>query len=560
MWLINTITLQLEEVTDAGLEGKSYAILSHCWEEGQEVSFQEFNHPDLEEVRQKRGFEKIRRTCERAKREDPPLQYCWVDTCCIDKKSSAELTEAINSMFKWYREATVCYAYLHDLQHGNDLKSQLPECKYFTRGWTLQELIAPREMVFFDADWVPRGTKKELLQLLCTITNIPEYVLTVGDEVHNVCIARRMSWAAHRQTRRIEDEAYCLMGIFGIHMPMIYGEGRQAFVRLQEELINDSRDRSIFAWKSSSDESYRGLLARSPREYAHCGNYSASLAAHRLTGDYQLMNGGINFHSNISIISEEGKSWHMLELECRDSNTIPSTWIGIFLHKTATSDFVRAHPQKLATIDRYDISAGDRAYPPYLQRTRFVTARSITQFDVKRIEHQYYQSLQLCLPRSAVITTISPEDLWDPANNVFLVGSISGFTGYVYFDVEDARGHRRQSCVIAVGNPVDLYSKRAEEGGSTLNLVSRNPPWAYILPRDTPSALSWDTQETTVHNHEPAALSLEHIMRSHQQAHCQTLPSGDRIEASISRTYINGQRAFQVKVEVKAKRKSRCAI
>ncbi|KXJ86819.1 hypothetical protein Micbo1qcDRAFT_108284, partial [Microdochium bolleyi] len=278
MWLIETRTLRLKFVTDARQEDRPYAILSHTWVDGEEVTFHEFQDLERAKVTRPSGYAKIAKTCEFALKEEPPLEYCWVDTCCIDKTSSAELTEAINSMFRWYKESAVCYAFLSDLEHWQGTKQEdLEKCRWFTRGWTLQELIAPRVMAFFDKQWRFRGTKRKLGTVLSNITGIPTRVLSDGEEVFGECIAKRMSWAARRQTTRAEDKAYCLLGIFGVYMPMIYGEGSQAFMRLQEELIKGNHDRSIFAWRTptvsqaaSSDDAsqYRGILAHDPAEFA----------------------------------------------------------------------------------------------------------------------------------------------------------------------------------------------------------------------------------------------------------------------------------------------------
>jgi len=122
-----------------------YAILSHTWED-EEVSLQQMNDPAT--CAQKKGFRKIQHTCALAAQNG--FDYAWVDTCCVDKRASAELSEAINSMFRWYQNATVCYVFLADLEPGADLDASLPGCRWFTRGWTLQELIAPREVLFYD--------------------------------------------------------------------------------------------------------------------------------------------------------------------------------------------------------------------------------------------------------------------------------------------------------------------------------------------------------------------------------------------------------------------------
>ncbi|OIW27820.1 hypothetical protein CONLIGDRAFT_551906, partial [Coniochaeta ligniaria NRRL 30616] len=174
------------------------------------------------------------------------LAYVWIDTICIDKSSSAELSEAINSMFKWYRNAAICYAYLSDVP-----QVRLEYSRWFTRGWTLQEMIAPQELRFYDANWDALGTKSDLLDRLCDITGVDTTALR-GGNLRFFSVARKMSWASRRQTTREEDIAYCLLGIFDISMPLLYGEGSKAFIRLQEQIIKEYDDESLFAWRSTS--------------------------------------------------------------------------------------------------------------------------------------------------------------------------------------------------------------------------------------------------------------------------------------------------------------------
>ncbi|RBA09112.1 hypothetical protein FPRO05_14352, partial [Fusarium proliferatum] len=141
MRLVNTKTIQLEFLADDNVP--DYAILSHTWEQ-EEVLFQDMGH---DSAKSKKGYAKLESCC-RAARENG-FEYIWDDTCCIDKTSSAELSEAINSMYRYYQEASICYGYLADIS----TVSEIPNSRWFTRGWTLQELIAPRSMIFFDKDW-----------------------------------------------------------------------------------------------------------------------------------------------------------------------------------------------------------------------------------------------------------------------------------------------------------------------------------------------------------------------------------------------------------------------
>ncbi|KAF2166495.1 hypothetical protein M409DRAFT_36723, partial [Zasmidium cellare ATCC 36951] len=196
-------------------------------------------------------WKKVRLSCRQALADS--IDYIWIDTCCIDKASSAELSEAINSMFRWYEKAAVCYAYMSDVlkpPDGVDGASRQPfeQSRWFTRGWTLQELIAPSKVMFYDCHWNCLGEKSALADSIYKITNIPLSILRQNQPLNDASIAMRMSWAAKRQTTRIEDEAYCLLGIFDVNMPMLYGEGSKAFSRLQYEILQSSDDQTIFAW------------------------------------------------------------------------------------------------------------------------------------------------------------------------------------------------------------------------------------------------------------------------------------------------------------------------
>jgi hypothetical protein len=251
-----------------------YAILSHSWQEGQEVTFDDLetinNVRELREV-DKNGYRKIMCCAQQAKVDE--LDYVWVDTCCIDKSSSSELQEAINSMFNWYKRAAKCYVYLSDTPAGGpilgeEIRSRLQSCRWFTRGWTLQELIAAKDVTFFDRDWEFIGSKEELVRTIAVITGIDELALSHGCDLHELSIAKRLSWAARRQTTRIEDQAYCLLGLLDINMTLIYGEGKKAFRRLQDELIKKSADGSLFLWSRRING---GILAPSPSDFFPCG-------------------------------------------------------------------------------------------------------------------------------------------------------------------------------------------------------------------------------------------------------------------------------------------------
>ncbi|KAK3360923.1 heterokaryon incompatibility protein-domain-containing protein [Lasiosphaeria ovina] len=240
MRLLNTRTLDMRDfVSDDDIP--KYAILSHTWEGDQEVSFQEWESRGTVDITHRGGFKKIEGFCDLARQDG--FEWVWVDTCCIDKKSSAELSEAINAMFRWYQNAAVCYVYLADVARTGSMGRS----RWFTRGWTLQELIAPRDVRFYSADWQLRDTKAKSCSVISSITKIDSYILEGGD-LETVSVARKMSWMSGRNTSRTEDVAYCLLGIFDINIPLIYGEGKRAFQRLQEAIMLKTHDQSLFAW------------------------------------------------------------------------------------------------------------------------------------------------------------------------------------------------------------------------------------------------------------------------------------------------------------------------
>ncbi|KAL7794228.1 hypothetical protein V8C37DRAFT_72631 [Trichoderma ceciliae] len=280
MRLINTKTLKLEEFPDSKIP--PYAILSHTWGN----NWEELTFRDVESGRIDKpgvGSIKLRGCCSQAAKDG--LGYAWIDTCCIDKTNLVELSEAINSMFRWYNRASVCYAYLSDVSDDDDPRgAKFQTSRWFRRGWTLQELLAPKHLQFYNSTWRHIGNKGTRRSIIKDITGVPPQFLLGITELHYASVAQRMSWAAQRETTRAEDLAYCLLGIFGVTMPMIYGEGGdQAFFRLQEQIMKTTRDDSILAWGLVSNEINEpsmsgpgqviggGVLAAAPSSFANSG-------------------------------------------------------------------------------------------------------------------------------------------------------------------------------------------------------------------------------------------------------------------------------------------------
>lgn len=218
----------------------AYAILSHTWGK-EEVTYQDMEaNADVSKTISKAGWEKIQFCAKQAAADG--LQYFWIDTCCIDKTNPFELSAAINSMFRWYQNAARCYVYLSDVSKPAGTNSEkvwknaFKTSRWFTRGWTLQELIAPRLVDFFSSEGERLGSKLLLGSEIHEITGIAMNALR-GDALANFSIQERRSWAERRTTTIEEDAAYCLLGIFDVSMALLYGERRdQAFRRLEEEI------------------------------------------------------------------------------------------------------------------------------------------------------------------------------------------------------------------------------------------------------------------------------------------------------------------------------------
>jgi hypothetical protein len=306
MRLLHTSTLSLTEFLPGNIP--KYAILSHRWGSPEdEILFHDIGQ---EHASSKAAYGKVLNACHHAKSDG--YEYIWIDTCSIDKSSSAELSEAINSMFQFYAESEVCYAFLSDINidslpkhataesepdetlwQSTEFQKAFSSSSWFTRGWTLQELIAPKNVRFFDSKWKCLGTKVELVNLIFSITGIGVGYLLGWLPIATASIAHRMSWVATRITTRTEDIAYCMLGIFSVNMPLLYGEGIQAFLRLQEELLKSSSDHSLFAWHSEetfSKASPLGLLALDPRYFLNSGSIFPCVTSDE---PYTLMNRGI---------------------------------------------------------------------------------------------------------------------------------------------------------------------------------------------------------------------------------------------------------------------------
>ncbi|OAQ59800.1 ankyrin repeat-containing protein [Pochonia chlamydosporia 170] len=352
MRLINIRTLSLEEFITTP---PPYVALSHTWE-NEELTLQEFIRPNS---KLRAGRKKVLDFCRTIKTQQsvPSVDYAWVDTCCIDKTSSSELSEALNSMFSWYWESDCCYAFLSDVTYDPTSKcvdKGFEESRWFTRGFTLQELLAPKELKFFDKHWRYIGCKASLVDRISTATNIPQDVL-LERNLHSTSLAQKMSWASKRKTTRPEDTAYCLLGIFNVNMPLLYGEGSKAFIRLQEEILKQSDDQTIFAWDASKLVSSRfndvGALAQSPEFFEQSANISALPLP--IGGKLSISNKGVD----IELPLKRGESeWECIAiLSCLFDGDLGSR-VGIPLRRNSTDNLLYTRYPSLA-LERVFVSS-----------------------------------------------------------------------------------------------------------------------------------------------------------------------------------------------------------
>lgn len=337
MRLVNTQTFELEEYFT---NVPTYAILSHTWGD-EEVTFQDWQQR-REAAKEKKGFAKIENACNRA-REDGH-RYLWCDTNCIDKTSSAELSEAINSMFRWYAGSAVCYAFLVDVPSGpqQEQDESFRASRWFTRGWTLQELLAPMHLLFFTQDWTLIGDRLSLSEQISSITMIAVQHMTITGHIRLASISERISWLSRRETTRIEDMAYCMLGIFDINMPLLYGEGTKAFIRLQEEIMRVSNDQTIFCWTwdtNCMEPGWASMLAPSPRLFRDSAKYSASLSKSRNL-PYSMTNSGLSINLPLLKYSTRPAQWlGILEVRCKESTQRVSIPL---IENVARSQFYRS--------------------------------------------------------------------------------------------------------------------------------------------------------------------------------------------------------------------------
>ncbi|KAI0515468.1 HET-domain-containing protein [Xylaria bambusicola] len=419
MWLINVKTRLLEEFIGLGIP--EYAILSHTWEMDQEVTFQEFSREPRSNA--KKGYWKIDQTCQQAIQDG--LAYVWADTCCIDKSSSAELSEAINSMFRWYQRASVCYVYLSDLLRAiGPEDASLEYCRWFQRSWTLQELIAPRNIKFYSCNWDFCFNKPQASVWLSRIANINLEVLQHEKSLTTVCVAQKMSWARSRKATRVEDIAYSLLGIFDINMPLLYGEGDKAFMRLQYEIIRSTPDLSILAWSNDPKSGYEyaapsecdrtlfsTVLASSPESFRGCHNYR-DLQNHS-TPDFSVSNRGIQIRAKFGLTLSNNSAQEVLPV-CQFE-----IWtLAIKVRNVGAGCYVRQDPMELVSVVPWQMSHRFMSTPFLLTQPVWKDSWDTT-FGWEPILSSRHCGLQVVLDSSMEISRRWPWTKWDEVDRLF---------------------------------------------------------------------------------------------------------------------------------------------
>lgn len=308
-------------------------------------------------------------------------------------------------MWKWYAGAAICVAYLTDVsaniptsgpsQISGPLRQSILASEWFKRGWTLQELLAPRQIIFCNVEWSVLGLKKDIASfwnfnndlpsIISEASGIPPWYLLDGEDAMSgqshwkrhgqsgserfrvASIAQRMSWASKRQTTKTEDTAYCLFGLFEVNLPLLYGEGPRAFRRLQEELVRQSNDESIFAWSLPVPEPLdSGIFASDPSFFEKSGYIHNCVLVSRVP--YAITNRGVEFSAPLLQVSRDT---YLLQLNCVSIGNIsnqygvssmgpqyPASGCTIVLRRMEDGSFVRRHIR----LSDLDVGSNDGGY------------------------------------------------------------------------------------------------------------------------------------------------------------------------------------------------------
>jgi hypothetical protein len=421
MWLLNVDTFETREFF--GEETPEYAFLSHTWDSPEdEVTTDDLRGGKFrEDVHKKHGFRKLDFAMKQARRDG--LQWLWADTCCIDRANGADMTEAANALWGWLANSKACYAYLSDAPSVNDPASKaFMNARWFTRSWTLVELLAPPNLTFYTEDWTQVGVGSlrmdlGILEATHHITKIPREAL-MGHPITEFCIAQRLSWAALRRCRRVEDQAYSLFGLFDVNLPILYGEGKKAFIRRQEHLhMQLPHDHSIFAWTvpitSPRCLNISGIFAESPEDFANSGNIrpfidepgymQARMSAKGLMTK-MLVRGEIQFRDSLKIYwKNKYCEARILALNCGDE-----TGQRVVLPVLQSSD----ESSWYYHVDRQDLRLSSAASTTYHHHEKF--PQLFCRINVPKFEMRARQQGEAWRKPNKVLLrqTLSMEDQW----------------------------------------------------------------------------------------------------------------------------------------------------
>jgi hypothetical protein len=480
MKLLDTTTLALRDFDLPHIP--PYAILSHTWSD-EEIDFRKMSALSSmsRSAKKKKGFIKIAKTCELALRHG--LAYAWVDTCCINKSSSAELTEAINSMYQFYSGAERCYVYLEDLSSDGSAEEGFPGCRWFTRGWTLQELLAPSDpekVRFYDTTWKYRGLKKDFIMTLSECTGISEDVLRGTTALTECGVAERMSWAAGRETKRIEDMAYCLLGIFDVNMPLLYGEGLKSFRRLQEEIVKRNVDLTILAWEDPNrrDKTSIGLFAETPAAFLNSSliePFNDDFVEFSVTNKGLLVSGETPLRV-VSTDTDDGTKYCLYALFFGTSSKYSDNPEGgIYLRKLGPKLFTRDLTLPLAGFGDNKVSV--------IHHLEDVSDFYILMDPKPNILKISFWNCSLHIPpnESLEIVDTIPETLWDVTNRLFLKPKPYSWTRYPMVIAMTFRGKilGETMCLVVLCDYRGDYTNRGNETSPSCKVF-----WKGDYPRE----------------------------------------------------------------------------
>ncbi|KAH7031483.1 heterokaryon incompatibility protein-domain-containing protein [Microdochium trichocladiopsis] len=499
MRLLNAESMTLEEFFDEQLP--EYAILSHTWDKG-EVTFQAFQQK--EGLSSHAGYHKITESCRLAQARG--YKYVWIDTCCIDKSSSAELSEAINSMFRWYENACVCFVYLADVpswekDNIHAANSAFRRSRWHFRGWTLQELLAPKMHVFFGSDWgILFNFKHQPLLNLHKLHTLMGEITGIDFSIpwRSASVAKRLSWASSRTTTRKEDIAYCLLGLFDVHLPLLYGEGENAFKRLLVKIVEQDNGHDILSAgygialrNMPRKESLRHhLLPQSPLLYGACSSVSGrSRPGQHRTAHFAFTNAGLLIE--LPLVKILGTNIELAILDCTTDGGSRLIALPLRLHKMPNEfELVPSlGPVDMPTwitdaskVHKIYIRTREKTFPPHTSKL------SRTWLDLRQLAEHGWTVTSVYPPWEFIQQTA--DDVFDirsrKSDSIIILSAGTAMPKLALLVGKSLRGHKRgvpESCMFTLTRSCSalqflldstwnecLQENKAEPGGGLLGL------------------------------------------------------------------------------------------